>query len=69
MFITMDGDGHNDPADIPNLIAHLEAKNLDVVAGWRVDRQDTFGRSFVSRGANLLRKIFLNHTFTTAAAR
>ncbi len=58
--ITMDGDGQNDPADIPNLIAHLEANNLDVVSGWRVDRRDTFAKRFVSRGANLLRKIFLN---------
>src|SRR3954453_13856644 len=50
--ITMDGDGQNDPADIPSLIAHLEANNLDVVSGWRVQRQDTFGKRFVSRGAN-----------------
>lgn len=60
--ITMDGDGQNDPADIPNLIAHLQAGNLDVVSGWRVDRQDTFFKRFVSRGANLLRKVFLNDT-------
>src|SRR3981189_319091 len=60
--ITMDGDGQNDPADIPNLIAHLQAGNLDVVSGWRVDRQDTFSKRFVSRGANLLRKVFLNDT-------
>ncbi len=60
--ITMDGDGQNDPADIPNLIAHLEANNLDVVSGWRVHRQDTFAKRFVSRGANLLRKVFLNDT-------
>jgi glycosyltransferase involved in cell wall biosynthesis len=58
--ITMDGDGQNDPSDIPNLIAHLQANDLDVVSGWRVDRQDTFSKRFVSRGANLLRKAFLN---------
>jgi glycosyltransferase involved in cell wall biosynthesis len=58
--ITMDGDGQNDPADIPNLIAHLQEKNLDVVSGWRVNRQDTFSKRFISRGANLLRKAFLN---------
>ena len=60
--VTMDGDGQNDPADIPNLIAHLEAGNLDVVSGWRVNREDTFSKRFVSRGANLLRKLFLNDT-------
>jgi glycosyltransferase involved in cell wall biosynthesis len=58
--ITMDGDGQNDPADIPNLIAHLEANNLDVVSGWRVNRQDTLSKRFISRGANLLRKAFLD---------
>jgi glycosyltransferase involved in cell wall biosynthesis len=60
--ITMDGDGQNDPADIPSLIAHLQAENLDVVSGWRVNRQDTFSKRSVSRGANLLRKAFLNDT-------
>jgi glycosyltransferase involved in cell wall biosynthesis len=60
--ITMDGDGQNDPADIPNLIAHLKANDLDVVSGWRVNRQDTLAKRFVSRGANLLRKIFLDDT-------
>jgi glycosyltransferase involved in cell wall biosynthesis len=58
--VTMDGDGQNDPADIPQLIAHLQANNLDVVSGWRVDRQDTLSKRFISRGANLLRKAFLN---------
>src|SRR4051794_5575654 len=61
-IITMDGDGQNDPADIPNLIAHLQAENLDVVSGWRVNREDDFSKRFVSRGANLLRKLFLNDT-------
>src|SRR5665213_2293201 len=61
-IITMDGDGQNDPADIPSLIAHLQAGNLDVVSGWRVDRQDTLSKRFVSRGANLLRKVFLDDT-------
>jgi glycosyltransferase involved in cell wall biosynthesis len=59
-IVTMDGDGQNDPRDIPNLIAHLKANNLDVVSGWRVDRQDTVSKHVISRGANLLRKIFLN---------
>lgn len=58
--ITMDGDGQNDPADIPRLIEHLQATQLDVVSGWRVDRQDTLSKRFISRGANLLRKIFLD---------
>jgi glycosyltransferase involved in cell wall biosynthesis len=58
--VTMDGDGQNDPNDMPKLIAHLEANNLDVVSGWRVERKDTLAKHIVSRAANFMRKIFLN---------
>lgn len=57
---TMDGDGQNDPRDIPKMIEYLRARDLDVVCGWRVDRKDSFAKHFVSRGANVLRKVFLN---------
>jgi glycosyltransferase involved in cell wall biosynthesis len=40
-LVTMDGDLQNDPADIPRLIAKLE-QGYDLVAGWRVKRQDKF---------------------------
>lgn len=56
---TMDGDGQNDPADIPMMIEYLEANNLDVVSGWRKNRKDTFFKKFTSRGANLLRSIIV----------
>src|SRR5438874_1435576 len=39
IVIPMDGDGQNDPADIPRLIAKL-AEGYDVVSGWRRTRQD-----------------------------
>jgi len=39
VIIPMDGDGQNDPADIPRLIAKL-AEGYDVVSGWRTARQD-----------------------------
>lgn len=58
-IITLDGDGQNDPADIPNLIDHLEVNDLDVVSGWRKNRKDTFFKRFVSRGANFLRGILV----------
>jgi glycosyltransferase involved in cell wall biosynthesis len=41
IVVTMDGDLQNDPADIPHLIAALEA-GADVVNGWRRDRKDPF---------------------------
>ena len=57
---TLDGDGQNDPADIPALIAKLEADNLDVVSGWRKNRQDTFFKKFSSRAAALVRKFMID---------
>jgi glycosyltransferase involved in cell wall biosynthesis len=39
VIIPMDGDGQNDPADIPRLIAKL-AEGYDVVSGWRTSRRD-----------------------------
>src|ERR1700731_439971 len=39
VIIPMDGDGQNDPADIPRLLAKL-AEGYDVVSGWRTSRQD-----------------------------
>ncbi len=59
-IVTMDGDGQNDPADIPHMIEHLEQNNLDVVSGWRKNRKDTFMKRFTSRGANLLRSIIVH---------
>jgi glycosyltransferase involved in cell wall biosynthesis len=37
---TSDGDLQNDPRDIPAMVARLETDNLDIVCGWRRDRQD-----------------------------
>jgi len=39
VIIPMDGDGQNDPADIPRMLAKLE-EGFEVVSGWRKDRQD-----------------------------
>jgi glycosyltransferase involved in cell wall biosynthesis len=41
VIVTLDGDLQNDPNDIPLLLAKLE-EGFDVVAGWRVNRQDGF---------------------------
>lgn len=40
VIVTLDGDLQNDPADIPRLVARLLIEDLDLVAGWRVDRKD-----------------------------
>jgi glycosyltransferase involved in cell wall biosynthesis len=60
LIITMDGDRQNDPEDIPRLIRYLNEHDLDVVSGWRRDRKDSFMKHFVSRGANMLRKMIIN---------
>ena len=39
VIIPMDGDGQNDPADIPRLLDKL-TEGYDVVSGWRTSRQD-----------------------------
>ncbi len=55
--VIMDGDLQNDPRDIPAMMAKAR-EGYDVVAGWRRDRHDSFGRRFHSRMANwLTRKI------------
>lgn len=58
VIITLDGDLQNDPNDIPLLLTELE-KGADVVSGWRWQRKDTLMKKFFSRGANLLRKFFM----------
>ena len=59
-IVTLDGDGQNDPADIPNMIKYLEDNNLDVVSGWRKNRKDSFMKRFTSRGANILRSMIIH---------
>lgn len=57
IIIPMDGDGQNDPADIPKLVAKVE-EGYSVVSGWRKNRQDNFIRILPSMIANwLIKKI------------
>ncbi len=55
VIATLDGDLQNDPHDIPRLIEHLLTHDLDMVAGWRRQRQDAaLRRKLPSRIANWL---------------
>ena len=60
---TLDGDGQNDPADIPALLARLanpaQPANLELLAGWRAQRNDTFLRRISSKIANGVRSRLL----------
>ncbi len=57
---TLDGDGQNDPADIPKMLEYMQEKQYDVVSGWRKNRKDTFMKRFISRGANALRYLLVH---------
>ena len=41
IIVAMDGDGQNDPKDIPALLGKLD-EGFDLVTGWRSPRQDPF---------------------------
>jgi glycosyltransferase involved in cell wall biosynthesis len=53
VIVPMDGDGQNDPRDIPRLLAKL-AEGHDVVSGWRKEREDRLSRRAPSVAANWL---------------
>ena len=58
LIATLDGDGQNDPADLPRLIATLRAAPSDrlrLVMGNRTTRRDTWLRRVSSRIANGVR--------------
>lgn len=58
-IVTLDGDLQNDPADITMMINILKEGGWDVVAGRRVNRQDSlFSRKFPSKIANWIIRRF-----------
>lgn len=59
---TLDGDGQNDPADIPVLVAAVSGtsgRKPALVGGLRARRQDTWSKRAASRFANAIRQAFL----------
>jgi dolichol-phosphate mannosyltransferase len=59
---TLDGDGQNDPADIPKLLAERARSPSDVklFAGWRTQRKDTGSKRWASKWANAIRSRMLH---------
>ena len=49
---TLDGDGQNDPADLPAMLEKAIKEGVDCVTGVRAKRLDTFIRRFSSKTAN-----------------
>jgi len=58
---TLDGDGQNDPADIPKLIAmrNESPQAIKLFAGWRVNRKDSGSKRWASKWANAIRSRLL----------
>jgi dolichol-phosphate mannosyltransferase len=60
LVATLDGDGQNDPADIPKLVAALAeaapTERVVMVSGLRLARHDTWLRRISSRIANAVRR-------------
>jgi glycosyltransferase involved in cell wall biosynthesis len=63
-LVTIDGDGQNDPADIPALVAQaltMQAKHRHFcIAGFRKNRRDTRWKKIQSRIANAVRRRILD---------
>lgn len=65
LIATLDGDGQNDPADIPNLLAEWrrqegQAPQLGLIAGQRRKRQDNIVKRISSRVGNGVRQWLLS---------
>lgn len=55
-IVTLDGDGQNDPADIPALLQRATAQpDVGLIAGQRVKRRDSLNKRLASRAANFIR--------------
>ena len=55
----MDGDGQNDPADLPRLLQLLRGRQADFACGIRTPRRDSWQKRVASRIANAIRRAVL----------
>ncbi len=49
LVVTIDGDLQDQPEEIPRLLSKLEDEDLDLVSGWKRDRQDPMMKTLPSR--------------------
>ena len=49
ILVTIDGDLQDVPEEIPRLLQKLEEDGLDLVSGWKRDRQDPISKRYPSR--------------------
>jgi len=56
VIVTIDGDGQNNPRDIPKLITKFfSEENIKLVGGLRLKRKDSFSKKIASKLANKIR--------------
>lgn len=62
LIVTLDGDGQNDPADVPRLLAEFQSPpgRMGLVSGVRVKRKDTLQKRLASQIANGFRRWMLH---------
>jgi dolichol-phosphate mannosyltransferase len=62
IIVTLDGDGQNDPRDIPKILAQFQEApdRIGLVSGVRAQRRDTFKKRMASRLANGFRRRMLH---------
>jgi glycosyltransferase involved in cell wall biosynthesis len=68
VIATIDADLQNDPEEIPRLIPMLDEQKVDMITGWRKDRQDTNFRRWQSRQANRIRNWVTQETVNDSAS-
>jgi glycosyltransferase involved in cell wall biosynthesis len=56
IIVTLDGDGQNDPQDIPRVVSKLVESDAGLVNGVRVNRADTLVRKISSKIGNSFRR-------------
>jgi glycosyltransferase involved in cell wall biosynthesis len=72
VIATIDADLQNDPEEIPRLLPLLDGADgqppVDMITGWRRDRQDTGFRRWQSRQANRIRNWISEETVNDSAS-
>jgi dolichol-phosphate mannosyltransferase len=68
LIATIDADLQNDPEEIPRLVLLLDQQRVDMITGWRKDRQDTAFRRWQSRQANRIRNWVTEETVNDSAS-
>lgn len=68
IIATIDADLQNDPEEIPRLLPMLDEQGVDMITGWRKERQDTPFRRWQSRQANRIRNWISKETVNDSAS-